>query len=187
MKGTTSASGRQSSRCYWLEGSPQQTILGFSAWAWFQVWTTCVIPHHLQWHKQWHTTEVKPMGLLCTQSCWQEHSAEERQEACSANPSFPCVNGDVHHRLSWHWPATAAKPEVSFVCNLCWADESLLCIIRSFLVYNTLLVSLQKSILEWSKLICLFLVLTFLLIFRMWFPQKNRNTDLCLGPADIRP
>lgn len=151
----------------------------------------CLSPS-LAMTQQWHSTEVKLTGYLCTQSCWQEHSAEERAEARPANPSlcerfFPYVNGNVHHFLSWHWPATAAKPEVSFVCNLCWADESLLCIIKSFLFYNTLLISLQKSSFEWSKLICRLLVLTFLLIFRMWFPWKNRNTALCLRPPNIRP
>lgn len=82
--------------------------------------------------------------------------------------------------------SNGSKARVSFVCNLCWADKSLLCIIRSLLLYNTLLISLQKSTLQQSKLICLFVVLTFLLIFRMWFLWKNRSTDLCLGPANIR-
>lgn len=57
--------------------------------------------------------------------------------------------------------SNGSKARVSFVCNLCWADKSLLCIIRSLLLYNTLLISLQKSTLQQSKLICLFVVLTF--------------------------
>jgi len=33
-------------------------------------------------------TDVQPAGFLCTQSCWQEHLAEEREEARPANPSL---------------------------------------------------------------------------------------------------
>lgn len=143
--------------------------------------------------QQWHSTDVKPRGVsLHSEPLAGTFSRREgRSLSCKSFSShkcfFPCVNGNVHHLLPWYWPAAAAKPEVSSGCNLCWGDESLLCIIRSFLFYNTLLISLQKSSFEWSKLIWVFPVLTFLLIFRMWFPHETRNTDLCRGPANIRP
>lgn len=151
-----------------------------------------VCPHCLQMTQEvaQHGGEVFIASLHSEPPAGKFNRGEARSLLCksfSLNKCFfPHVNGNVHHRLSWHWPATAAKPGVFFVCNLCWADKSLLCIIRSFLLYNTLLISLQKSTLQQSKLICLFVVLTFLLIFRMWFPWKNRSTDLCLGPANTR-
>lgn len=178
MKGTTSTPRSQSSKCYELIGSPQQTILNLIS----SLNHVC-LPPSLAMTWQRHSTEVKPMGLLCTQCCWPEVQGEARSLLFkSAKPSlYTSVSFLVSMEMFITvYPGTGQQQQQSqrsllFAIsadqmNHCCASSDHFCFITPcpFHYKNPAL----------SKLICLFLVLTFLLIKC----DFHRKTEILICP-----
>lgn len=106
-------------------------------------------------------------------SCWQESSAEGRHEACTANPPLHTSVSLLVSMgtFSTVYPGPGQQQQQSqrsllFVIsaeqmNHCCTSSDHFCFITPCSFHY------KKSTLEQSKLICLLVVLTFLLIFRM--------------------